>query len=263
MRLSKPAAALVVLVAQWRLAGAAEGPLRASGPSALTAASAVGAAAFTAPPEDPIARNAAAAAEKMRYGDALFRLEDLRGACKAYRETIDLLPSWWMPRLALVRCGRLEGAPLDELLEHAEFAVKARPELPLTHLQYGLLLEEAGKDRQATVEYLKALAEHPRLFDAHYRLGVVYERQGDVASARRHFETALDLQPGHVVARSRLAELAERDGDLAAARTHLELLVSRSRFRMQALARLIQFLERYGVTSEANTRRAEYERLYR
>lgn len=220
-------------------------------------------AAWAEPPEDAIARNAAAAAERMRYGDALFRLEDLRGACAAYRETITLLPSWWMPRLALVRCGRLLGSPIEELLEHAEFAVKARPELPLTHLQYALVLEEAGRDRDATVEYIKALSEHPRLFEAHYRLGVVYERQGDIAGARRHFETALELQSGHVVARTRLADLCERDGDLEAARVHLEALVNRSRFRMQALARLIQFLERHGMNDLAATRRAEYERLYR
>ncbi|MBT9554806.1 MAG: tetratricopeptide repeat protein [Myxococcales bacterium] len=203
------------------------------------------------------------ALERMQHGDALLKLEDLHGACKAYRESIEVLQSWWVPRLALVRCGRFTGADTGELLEHATFAVKARPEIPMTHLQYALVLDDAGRRADAITEYHEALRLNPQFFEAHYRLGVLYSRDGKAGLARRHLEAVLDAQPGHVVARGLLAELCETEGDIASARRHLEALAETSRYPMQALARLIAFLERNGLKKDAAPLRVRYDRLYR
>jgi len=203
------------------------------------------------------------ALERMQHGDALLKLEDLHGACKAYRECIEILQSWWVPRLALVSCGRFTGADSGELLEHATFAVKARPEIPMTHLQYALVLDDVGRHADAITEYQEALRLNPQFFEAHYRLGVLYSRDGKATLARRHLEAVLDAQPAHVVARGLLAELVEAEGDISAARRHLEALAESSRFPMQALARLIAFLERNGLKKDAAPLRVRYVRLYR
>ncbi|MFT5430955.1 MAG: tetratricopeptide (TPR) repeat protein, partial [Myxococcota bacterium] len=219
--------------------------------------------AFAAPPSVRVARQdrARLAAEKMRVGDARLRLDDLRGACKAYRETIKLLPTWWMPRLALVRCGRFIGVPSRELIEHARFAVKARPQIPITHLQLGLVLEESGQLKEAIVAYRAALRTHTDLFEARYRLGVLLAELGEHRSARRHLEQVLEARPGYVVARFHLGPLLETLGDLPAAETSYRELVNVSRNRALALSRLARFYQRHKMDREAAQTRREYNSL--
>ena len=203
------------------------------------------------------------AADKMQYGDALYRLEDLTGACKAFREAIDLLPSWWMPHVSYTRCARFIGVPVAEILEHAKFAVEARPELPITHMQYGLALEDAGRTAEAVSAYERALKGQPRMIDARYRLGVLLERRGEVARARESLDAVVLQNPRHVMARTVLADICEEQGALDDARAHLESLLESSRYRRLALSRLIRFLERHDLKREAAPLRAQYERLYR
>lgn len=201
------------------------------------------------------------AAEKMRLGDARLRLDDLRGACEAYRETVKLLPSWWMPRLALVRCGRYIGMPRRELIEHARFAVKARPQIPITHLQLGLVLEEAGEGKQAVAAYRAALRAHADLFEARYRLGVLLAEMGNHRAARRHLERVLEARPNYVVARFYLGPLLEKLGDIPAAEATYVELVRVSRNRALALSRLIRFYERHNLANQARQARRDYSRL--
>lgn len=207
-----------------------------------------------AAPPDPVEvhrNNVTRAMERMREGDTLLRQDDLKGACDAYQDTVKLLPTWWMPHLALVRCGRFVGMPLETLKEHAEFAARARPRLPITHYLLGLVLEEAGDEDQAVAAYETALRHNARRFEVRYRLGVLLARRGEHQRARAQLEYVLDVRPNHIVALSHLAGTYETLGLLAQAESALGRLTQRSRFPALALSRLVRFFTKHGMTKKA------------
>lgn len=209
--------------------------------------------AVAAPPN-----TAEQAMERMRVGDALLHLDDMKGACEAYRETIELLPTWWMPHLALVRCGRFVGLPIEELVEHARFAARARPRIPVTHMHLGLVLEESGDEDGAIRAYEAALRAHEGMFDARYRLGILLAKAGKPKRARRHLERVLEARPDHVVARRHLASMYERLGMVRKAEAAWVNLAQRSRNPALALSRLVRFYQRHGMKAAARQARARY-----
>ena len=215
-----------------------------------------------ADPPDPVqaARSSAErAAEAMRAGDELLKKDDLRGACAAYEDAIKALPSWWMPRLAAARCGRVIGMPVERLLEHAAFAVRARPQITITHVHYGLALEEAGRIDEAIVAYESALRVHAGLVDARYRLGLLLTRRGEFRTARRHLEEVLQSRPEYVVARVHLVRVLEKLGDIEGAEAGYRELVVRSRYPARALSQLARFYERHNNPARAKAIRAQYD----
>ena len=216
-------------------------------------------------PPDPVVEvrdRARLAAEKVREGDVFFRDDNLRGACNSYQAAIKILPSWWMPRLAVVRCGRFVGIPIRQLVAHAEFAVKARPQIPVTHLNLGLVLEEAGEDARAIKAYRDALRRHKNLTKARFRLGVLVARAGNLVEARRHLEIVLTKSPSYMVARSHLTRVYEKLGELKRAESGYQLMVKRSRYPARALSALIRFYERTGQKKRARNARRVYRVRY-
>lgn len=216
-------------------------------------------------PPDPASRvrnRADRAARTMRVGDAKLRLGDLRGACGDYAKAIEILPSWWMPRLAIVRCGRFTGLPLKTLTTHAEFAVRARPEIPITHVQYGLVLEEAGDLDAAIAAYQAALRRHSALPEARYRLGMLLSRRRRYKAATRHLEHAVAMRPLMVQARAKLAHLYEKVGRIADAESGLVELLTRSRNPRLAFSRLIRFYRRQGMAKRERTARQRYRKRF-
>ena len=219
------------------------------------------AALVLAQPADPVAEvatRAARAAKQMRLGDQLLELGDLKGACEAYRQTTDILSSWWMPRLALVRCGRFTGVPIDELIEHARFAVRARPRIPITHSQLGLVLEEAGRTAEATAAYRAALNVDERMYDVRYRLGMLLAADGKNREAVANLLAVVRRQPHHVVAWRKLARLHETLGQHEHAERALQRLVVESRYPSEAIARLIRFYGRRRMPQKARRARQVY-----
>lgn len=199
----------------------------------------------------------------MREGDALLRAGDLRGACASYQATIELLPTWWMPHLALVRCGRFVGLPLPGLLEHAQFAARARPRIPITHAELGMVLEELGRDSEALTAYRDALTYHPDLVDVQFRLGALLLRLERPREALAHLTAVVMHRPTHVVARRHLARTYEQLGNVEEAEKGYVDLVTRSRFRALALSRLIRFYERHRMVDKAAQARGWYAERYR
>lgn len=212
-------------------------------------------------PVDPVAAvasRAARAAKQMRVGDQLLDLGDLKGACDAYRQTTEILSSWWMPRLALVRCGRFTGVPIDELIQHARFAVRARPKIPITHSQLGLVLEEAGRTAEAMAAYRAALNVDERMVDVRYRLGMLLAADGKNREAAANLLAVVRRQPHHVVAWRKLARIHEVLGQHQEAERALERLVVESRYPSAAIARLIRFYGRRHMPQKARRARQVY-----
>ncbi len=215
-----------------------------------------------AEPPDPVAQarnDAERAFAKMHEGDALLAKDNLRGACQAFEDAIAILPSWWMPRLAAARCGRVVGMPIARVLEHAELAVRSRPQITLTHLQYGLALEESGRVEEAIAAYEQALGIHADLVEARFRLGFALAKNGKPQQARRHLEQVLSSRPDYVIALVHLAKVYETLGLQPEAERSLQQIVQRSRYPSRAMAQLALYYERHGQQERAREVRARYE----
>jgi tetratricopeptide (TPR) repeat protein len=209
-----------------------------------------------------VKNRARSAAEQMRAGDAKLKLGDISGACDAYARTLELLPSWWLPHLALVRCGRLLGHPSEKLLGHARFAAKARPKIPATHLQLGLTLEELGRRDDAIIAYEASLRLRPDFFQARYRLGLLYGEKGELVDAIRNLNEVIKMFPGHMVALSTLASLHERKGHVEAALNTLKHMLLHTHHPRVVLSRIGRLLSRAGRHQELKRIRAKWRVNY-
>ena len=211
---------------------------------------------FAAPPVKPseddvgsavskVLNRARAAAAQMKSADRLLESGNIASACNGYEATRRLLPSWWLPHLALVRCGRLLGVDSTALLEHATYAVKVRPKIPATHLQLAMTLEDLGRLDAAAAALEAALKLRPDFFQARYRLGLIRAQQGNNESAVHHLNQTLLAYPGHVVALHHLANLHEALGHVDAAANTLTQLLSVSLHPRTVYSRLVRLLARH------------------
>jgi tetratricopeptide (TPR) repeat protein len=212
-----------------------------------------------------IRNRAVRAAALVRQGDKHFRRDDYGRACGFYAKAIAVLPSWWMPRLAVVRCGRIIGLSPKFLLKHARFAVKSRPQITLTHMEYGHVLEELERRVEAVRAYQAALRLDPDRGDIRIRLGTLQGRIGKphLKAAERHLSAGLAVNPRHMAARLALARVYEGLGLLKKAGLQYRVLVKRTLYPAKALARLIRFYERHKMTQRAKEARRRYIKRYR
>jgi tetratricopeptide (TPR) repeat protein len=99
------------------------------------------------------------------------------------------------------------------------YAVMANeaPESPQAHYNLGTVLDKAGNDRGAIVEYRKAIALVPTFPEAHNNLGTVLQRVGDLAGAIAEYQQALAADSGSANAHYNLAGALKKDGDVAGA----------------------------------------------
>jgi tetratricopeptide (TPR) repeat protein/Zn-dependent protease with chaperone function len=61
--------------------------------------------------------------------------------------------------------------------------------------------------RQQIVDYLSALAAHPKQSDVHYKLGRIYQLRRDYDQAAVHYQQVISLEADHLWAHYRLAEV--------------------------------------------------------
>lgn len=78
---------------------------------------------------------------------------------------------------------------------------------------YGAVLKELGRIREAQLAFEKALAIHPGYADAWSNLGLVQWELGYSAEAEGALRHALQLRPGHADALRHLARVAQAKGD--------------------------------------------------
>ncbi len=116
------------------------------------------------------------------------------------------------------------------------------------YLEQGYAAARAGRDREAVVQFRKAVEFNPNDGSALVSLGQGLARIGEQEEALRHIDTALEIDPDNGAARYRHGTLLEARGDdRGAAQDYRIVLASdpghlRARFRLaNALMRLGQF----------------------
>jgi protein O-mannosyl-transferase len=92
---------------------------------------------------------------------------------------------------ALVRQNRV-----DEAMPYIDQALRLRPNLPETHINFGAALSERGDFDAAEAQYRKALQLDPNSADAHEGVGVIQTEKGRLDDALVNLTAAERAMPG-------------------------------------------------------------------
>jgi len=98
--------------------------------------------------------------------------------------------------------GRL--AQPDKAEEHYRAAVALSPGLAEAHYDYGVLLVQQRRTREAAQAFERALAVNPNYAAAHNNLGNMLEAEGRAAEAESHYRAAIANDPTYRLARFNL-----------------------------------------------------------
>jgi len=112
--------------------------------------------------------------------------------------------------------------PGDKAEQHYRAAVSLEPNRAASHYDFGVLLFEAKKYREAAAAFRQTLAVDPRHPDAHNNLGFLLEREGRRDEALRHFRAALESRPNFRLAHFHVGRLLLQQGQTAEAIRHLQ-----------------------------------------
>jgi Flp pilus assembly protein TadD len=128
------------------------------------------------------------------------------------RESAQLAPAHWMPRLLIAEALRQNGRCPEAVAEY-RMAIAIRPseEYPYTRLSRCLIQERRLREAEDVMRKLHAA--HPASQDASMGLGVFAILDGRLSESRAHFQEVLGREPGHAGAKLMLGFI---DGQLQA-----------------------------------------------
>jgi hypothetical protein len=108
-------------------------------------------------------------------------------------------------------------ANLERALAAQRTLLDQEPQNAAALVDFGNLLQLAGRSEEAEAAYRQALEIDPQLVSAHFNLGLLLQERGDGLAALRQFRQALKLDPAHAWAHYQIGALHEGWGvrDLA------------------------------------------------
>ncbi len=142
------------------------------------------------------------------------------------------------------------GQRFEQALLSLRAAIDEDPSIPRAHILYGELLFKAGRAKDASDAFSKALEHQPKSYAATYGLALSQLDLGEVDEAERYFRLAIELEPENTKSYLRLAELERKRGDLEASERWLRqaLEIHPDRILQERLA---EILLESGRSSEA------------
>jgi len=108
-------------------------------------------------------------------------------------------------------------ANLERALAAQRTLIDEEPQNAAALVDFGNLLQLAGRSEEAEDAYRQALEIDPQLISAHFNLGLLLQERGEGLAALRQFRQALKLDPAHAWAHYQIGVLHEGWGvkDLA------------------------------------------------
>lgn len=110
----------------------------------------------------------------------------------------------------------------DRARSNLDEAMRLNPHLPGLHTLNGTIMDYAGDQEGAALEFQKALAANPNDFEAELRLASVLHSQRKLDDAKLHLNRALEIDPSSHLAHYELARIERAQGQLEAAVRDLE-----------------------------------------
>lgn len=118
-----------------------------------------------------------------------------------------------------------EGRLYDGAIAAFRDALKLQPEMPLAHVNLGLVLAQSGKPDEGIEHFQLALKSRPNFASAYFSWGLVLKQQGKITAACEQFQRAIELEPDDLRTRHTLAlTLRDAGEETAAVETWNELL---------------------------------------
>ena len=123
--------------------------------------------------------------------------------------------------IILQNLGRLKDA---ELLYRK--AIEIKPDLAEAHSNLGFILQNLGRLKDAELSYRKAIEIKPDLAEAHSNLGLILKNQGNLHGAELSCRKAIEIKPDYAEAYSNLGIILRDLGNLKEARLCSEEIMS-------------------------------------
>ena len=136
------------------------------------------------------------------------RQGNLTGAIHAYREAIQLQPSFYQAHynLGIVLLQKNDYSGAASALQQA---VQLKPDFAGAYNNLGIAFSHQGKLDKAILSFRDAIHHSKGASNTnfHFNLGIALWRSGDVAGAKEEFHTILQAEPQHREARNALDEI--------------------------------------------------------
>jgi len=104
--------------------------------------------------------------------------------------------------------------------EHIQYMLTLAPDSVELHNFAGCVLARQGRNKEATVHFLKALRLRPDYHRVHQNLGIALAQQGNLDGAIKHFTRAVELKPQKSNAHHNLGQALSSKGDIPGAIKH-------------------------------------------
>jgi predicted O-linked N-acetylglucosamine transferase (SPINDLY family) len=141
-----------------------------------------------------------------RVAQTKHRTGDLVGAEQCYRSILEVAPNhadaWHLLGVIFHQRHQLEAA-----LQHLETALSLRQDKAVYHNNYGVVLKDAGRLRDAIVALRRAIELDPSYTDAHANLATPYLLQHDPTRAENELAIVRARNPDHLAVRHLLRDL--------------------------------------------------------
>lgn len=136
-------------------------------------------------------------------GARLVQIRDMKGAEKAWRESVRLRPESAVNCLNLANLLSHRGATA-EAESYFQAALRSAPSFADAHLAYAIALAAQKRSAEAERELLAAIQHSPDFYEAQLRLGQLLQERGEIATANTWFQKALQSPD------ARIREAAQR-----------------------------------------------------
>jgi tetratricopeptide (TPR) repeat protein len=138
-----------------------------------------------------------------------------------WRDTVTKNPQCWVAHANLGDVFLREGK-ISDAIGCYEQALRIRPDYVEVHCNLGLALARVGKTQEAIEHYEQAVRIEPDFAMAHCNLGVALAQTGRIPEAIEHLQQALRIRPGYAEAHYNLGTALARLGRLPEAVGHWE-----------------------------------------
>lgn len=129
-------------------------------------------------------------------------------------------------------------------------AIKATPDSPIAHLNYGWAIEDTNR-KAAIKHYKKAIALRPDYAKALNNLGAAYFEEGRINAAIGQYKKALAIEPFYLKAQQNLALAYYKAGRMDAAIKHYKELLEIKPHFTDAICTLGNAYKRKGLVDKA------------
>ena len=108
----------------------------------------------------------------------------------------------------------LRRGEVTEAIGHFEQALRITPDDAEEHYSLGIALQQTGRIVDAIAQYEQALRIRPDYVKAHYSLGIALQQTGKIEDAIAHYKQALQIRPDYAQAHLNLGIALQQTGKI-------------------------------------------------